>query len=45
MGPGRYNAVAVGKILLGFKEKFKVELYGPDGNKEIVEDEFLTVFT
>ena len=44
MGPARYNAVAVGKIMLGHKEKVLVSLEDAEGNVFQLEDTYLACF-
>ena len=44
LGPARYNAVAVGKIMLGHKEKVLVSLEDAEGNVFQLEDTYLACF-
>jgi diacylglycerol kinase family enzyme len=44
LGPARYNAVAVGKIMLGYKEKVLISLEDADGNIFQLEDSYLACF-
>jgi diacylglycerol kinase family enzyme len=44
LGPARYNAVAVGKIMLGYKEKVVISLEDADGKIFQLEDHYLAIF-
>lgn len=44
MGPGRYDAVAVGQIMLDYQERVHVELEDSEGSVYKLEDNYLTCF-